>query len=66
MADDDDAPRRKTGHEIGQKLDELSVHDFAERIALLRAEIARLEAAKDLKQRALDAAGSIFRRAPDT
>ena len=66
MAADDDAPRRKTAHELGAKLDELSVRDFDERIALLRAEIDRLEAAKALKQRALDDAGSIFRRASET
>ena len=64
MAQDDDAPRKPVSHELGQKLDELSVRDFDERIALLRAEIARLEAAKAGKERALDAAGSIFRRAP--
>ena len=63
---DDDAPRRKTGHDLGQKLDELSIHDFDERIALLRAEIDRLEAAKSLKQRALDDAGSIFRPSSET
>ena len=67
MAQDDDAPRRKVMHELGQKLDELSVRDFDERIALLGAEIARLEAAKAAKQHALDAAGSVFRRAaPET
>ena len=66
MADADDLPRRKITHELGQKLDELSVHDFDERIALLRAEIARLEAARDMKKRALDDAGSIFRRASET
>ena len=63
---DDDALRRKTSHELGQKLDELSIHDFDERIALLRAEIDRLKAAKSVKQRALDNAGSIFRRSPET
>jgi uncharacterized small protein (DUF1192 family) len=47
---------------LGQKLDELSVLDFDERIALLRAEIDRLEEAKRQKQIALEAAGSIFRR----
>ena len=66
MPEDDDGPRRKISHEIGQKLDELSVHDFDERIALLRAEIDRLEAAKFVKKRALDDAGSVFRRATET
>ena len=66
MADNDDLPRREISHEIGQKLDELSVHDFDERIALLREEIARLEVARDVKKRALDDAGSVFRRASET
>ena len=66
MAQDEYAPRRKVTHELGQKLDELSVRDFDERIALLHAEVARLEAAKALKQRALDDAGSVFRRASET
>ena len=64
MPHDDDAPRRKTTHELGEVLDALSLRDFDERIALLKAEIARLEAAKADKERALDAAGSVFRRAP--
>lgn len=66
MPAEDDAPRRKTTHEIGQRLDELSLHDFDERIALLRTEIERLETAKAVKKQALDAAGSVFRRAAET
>lgn len=63
MAEDDDRPRSKPArHEIGQKLDELSLHDFDERIELLRCEILRLEAARAAKARALDDAGSVFRR----
>lgn len=61
MRDDDDRPRKLVAHKIGQKLDELSVGDLAERIALLRAEIERLEADKTAKAAARDAAGSIFR-----
>lgn len=57
----DDEPRAAApAHAIGQLLDTLSLHEFDERIALLRAEIARLEAARDRKRAALDAAGSIF------
>ena len=57
----DDEPRAAApAHAIGQPLDTLSLHEFDERIALLRAEIARLEAARDRKRAALDAAGSIF------
>lgn len=63
MAEDDDRPRSKPArHELGQKLDDLSLHDFDERIELLRCEILRLEAARAAKARALDDAGSVFRR----
>ena len=63
MAEDDDRPRRAPKHELGQPLDELSLHDFDERLELLRCEIHRLETARAAKARALDAAGSVFRRA---
>ena len=60
---EDDRPRAKApAHEIGQLLDTLSLHEFEERIALLREEIARLETARDRKRAALDAAGSVFGR----
>ena len=63
MAQDEDRPRHSpTLHEIGQKLDELSLHDFDARIELLRCEIHRLESAQAAKARALDEAGSVFRR----
>ncbi len=61
MHDDESRPRRPASHEIGEKLDELSVGDLAERVALLRAEIERLEAAKTAKEAARQAAGSIFK-----
>lgn len=57
---EDDPPRTAPAHEIGQPVDRLSLHEFEERITLLREEIARLEAARDRKRVALDAAGSIF------
>ena len=58
--DEEPRPKRKGVHDIGQTLDELSVHELEERIALLRIEIERLQSAKSRKQQALDAAGSIF------
>ncbi|GLS44728.1 DUF1192 domain-containing protein [Methylobacterium brachythecii] len=61
MHDEDVRPRKPASHEIGQKLDELSVGDLVERIALLRTEIERLEAAKLAKEAARNAAGSIFK-----
>jgi uncharacterized small protein (DUF1192 family) len=59
--DDEDRARRRIAHEIGEKLDALSIRDFDERIALLRGEIERLESARRHKQTALDHAGSIFK-----
>ena len=41
--DDDDRPKKKVTHELGQDLTLLSVAELTERIALLRGEIARLE-----------------------
>ena len=43
--DEDDRPKKKISHEIGQELALLSVEELRERIALLKEEIARLEAA---------------------
>ena len=58
--EDEPRPKPKVAHDIGQMLDTLSIHEFDERIALLRAEIERLEAARSRKQQALAAAGSVF------
>ena len=59
---DDDRPREATAHRVGGALDTLSVAELTARIALLHAEIARIEAARDAKTAALARAGSIFRR----
>ena len=48
--DDDDRPKKKIAHEIGQDLTLLSVKELDERVALLNEEIARLEADKTKKQ----------------
>ena len=61
MQTDDDAPRRKITHEIGQDLSLLSVDELTERITLLRAEIDRLEAAKVGKQASRNAADRFFK-----
>ena len=44
-SEDDDKPRKKITHEIGQDLSLLSVEELAERIALMNAEIERLQQA---------------------
>ena len=59
--EDDDRPRKKISHEIGQDLSLLSVEELTERIALLRTEIERLEAASARKRASKDAANSFFK-----
>jgi uncharacterized small protein (DUF1192 family) len=58
---DDDRPKPKRAHEIGQDLSLLSVGDLDERISVLKAEIARLEADKVTKQATRMAAESLFK-----
>ena len=60
--EDDDKPRKKITHEIGQDLSLLSVEELAERIAALKAEIARLEAALAAKQASRSSADQFFKR----
>jgi uncharacterized small protein (DUF1192 family) len=58
---DDEAPKRKTPHEIGQDLSLLSVDELGERIALLKAEIERLEEARSRKEASRAAADAFFK-----
>lgn len=60
-AEDDDRPVRKAAHEIGQDLSNLSLDDLADRVALLKEEIKRLEAEILSKGTSRRAADSIFR-----
>lgn len=60
-ADEEERPRKKITHEIGQDLALLSVGELAERVALLRAEIERLEAASAAKQASRSAADKFFK-----
>ncbi|MGY4498534.1 uncharacterized small protein (DUF1192 family) [Bradyrhizobium sp. GM24.11] len=59
--EDDDRPRKKITHEIGQDLSLLSVEELTERIALLKTEIVRLEEAATKKRASRDAANSVFK-----
>jgi len=59
--EDDDRPAKKVAHEIGQDLALLSVGELGERIALLKAEISRLEAAIARKQSSRDVANQFFK-----
>ena len=60
-ADDEDRPRKKITHEIGQDLALLSVGELAERVALLKAEIERLEAASASKLASRNVADKFFK-----
>ena len=59
--EDDDKPRKKITHEIGQDLYLLSAEELTERIALLTAEIARLQEAATKKRASKDAASAFFK-----
>jgi uncharacterized small protein (DUF1192 family) len=60
--DDEDRPKKKLVHEIGQDLALLSVAELNDRIALLREEIARLEASAASKRASLDVAAQFFKK----
>ena len=60
--EDDDRPKKKIVHEIGQDLALLSVKELEDRIALLRDEIARLEASIKSKQASRNVADTFFKK----
>ncbi len=60
--DEDDRPKKKVAHEIGQELTLLSVEELVQRVQLLQQEIARLEADMKNKQASRSAADQFFRR----
>jgi uncharacterized small protein (DUF1192 family) len=60
--DEDDRPKRKPVHEIGQDLSLLSIEELSDRIALLTDEAARLQAALEKKRASRSAADQFFKR----
>ena len=60
--DEDDKPKKKLAHEIGQDLTHLSAGELTDRIGLLRDEIARLEADRSKKQAVKSAADMFFKK----
>jgi len=60
--DDDDRPKKKIAHEIGQDLSLISVAELRERVALLREEIARLETDITAKQTKRQSAEQFFKK----
>ena len=59
--DEDNTPRKKVTHELGQDLTALSFDDIEERIAALTAEIERLKADAAKKRASRDAANAFFK-----
>jgi len=59
---DEDAPKKKPVHEIGEDLSKLSLFELAERIEMLRAEITRIEQATAVKKASADHAATFFKR----
>jgi uncharacterized small protein (DUF1192 family) len=59
--DEDDRPKKKIVHEIGQPLDLLSVEELRERVTILKEEIARLEANMAAKRASRSAAEGFFK-----
>ena len=59
--EDDDKPRKKITHEIGQDLSLLSVEELTLRIALMNSEIEWLQQAVTKKRASKDAADSFFK-----
>lgn len=59
---DDDRPKPKAVHEIGQDLSLLSLAEIDVRVAALQAEIERLAQARDKKAASRNAADAFFRK----
>jgi uncharacterized small protein (DUF1192 family) len=59
---EEELPKKRAAHEIGEDLGKLSVDELGERIAILKGEIERLEAAVRLKRESADQAQSFFKR----
>jgi len=62
MFEEEASPHKKTVHEVGQDLSSLSIAEIDERMALLEAEIIRLDEAKTRKLRTQAAADALFKR----
>ncbi len=62
LIDDDDRPKKKVGHEIGQDLTLLSVEELAARVQLLHDEINRIEADMAQKRASRSAADQFFKK----
>ncbi|MEX2318654.1 MAG: DUF1192 domain-containing protein [Bauldia sp.] len=59
---DEEAPKKKAVHEIGEDLSKLSLDELAERVQIMKAEIERIEEAAAAKKASADVAASFFKR----
>ena len=59
---DDEAPKKKKAHELGEDLATLSLDELHERIGMLKSEIERIEVAIRAKRASADVAASFFKR----
>jgi len=60
--DEDDKPKKKVTHEVGQDLTLLSIEELGARVQLLHDEIKRLEADMAQKRASRSAADQFFKR----
>jgi uncharacterized small protein (DUF1192 family) len=60
--DDDEKPKKRAVHEIGQDLTLLSTAELAERVVSLKDEIGRLEADMARKHAIKSAAATLFKK----
>jgi uncharacterized small protein (DUF1192 family) len=60
--EEDDRPKKKPVHEIGQDLALLSVEELNDRVSLLNDEVARLRSALEKKRASRSAADQFFKR----
>jgi uncharacterized small protein (DUF1192 family) len=60
--EEDDRPKKKIAHEIGQDLALLSVEELDDRISLLNDEIARLQTALANKRASRSVADQFFKK----
>jgi len=59
---DEETPKKKAIHEIGEDLSKLSLAELAERVAILKIEIGRIEETVALKRASADVAETFFKR----
>jgi len=62
VSDEDERPKKKIAHEVGEDLSRLSLDELEARVAILKAEIERIEAVAAAKRASATAAQGFFKR----